>query len=171
VAGTISLAARHWLAAAAVLLGVAVAKRAEGQTQSLIPPMYSELRADAIVARETAAQVGAGVVMPLGIYVRLSVDAAGGATFDKGASRASGRVDAIGRFLLDPFRETPVAVSFGGGLSVPYVDGQDHLRPYLTAVIDIEGRKRGRFTPAFQIGLGGGARVGIVLRTSQPRWR
>jgi hypothetical protein len=150
---------------------VVASQPAGAQAPSLIPPLYPELRADAIVARQTAAQVGVGVVVPLGIYVRFSVDAAGGATFADNASRASGRIDAIGRFLLDPFRETPVAVSFGGGLSVPYVDGQSHVRPYLTAVIDIEGQKRGRITPALQIGLGGGARVGIVLRASQPRWR
>jgi hypothetical protein len=154
-----------------VTLALAAFNRGAAQTQSLIPPLYPELRADAIVARQTAAQVGAGIIVPLGIYVRLSVDAAGGATFGDGTSRASGRVDAIGRFLLDPFRETPVAMSFGGGLSVPYVDGQTHVRPYLTAVIDIEGRMRGRMTPAIQIGLGGGARVGIVLRASKPRWR
>jgi hypothetical protein len=161
---------RRWLAAGLIGI-VASAGEVEGQTQSLIPPVYPELRADVIVARGTTAQAGAGIVIPLGIYVRMSVDAAGGATFENGTSRASGRVDAIGRFLLDPFRETPVAVSFGGGLSVPYIDGQTRLRPYLTAVIDVEGRMRGRVTPALQVGLGGGARVGVVLRASQPRWR
>jgi len=150
---------------------VGLSNSAGAQTQSLIPPLYSEFRADAIVARETAAQVGAGLVVPLGIYVRFSVDAAGGVTFADNASRASGRVDAIGRFLLDPFRETPIAVSFGGGLSVPYVNGQSHIRPYLTAVLDVEGQKRGPVTPALQLGLGGGARVGLVLRASPPRWR
>jgi hypothetical protein len=83
----------------------------------------------------------------------------------------SGRIDAIGRFLLDPFRESPIGVSFGGGLSLPYVDGDKRVQPYLTAVVDIEGRRRGAITPAFQFGLGGGTRVGVVLRTSQPRWR
>lgn len=160
---------RRWLVISTIAL--AASGRAAAQTQSLVPPLYPELRADAIVGRETATQVGVGVEIPAGIYVRLGVDAAGGVTFANGASRASGRVDAIGRFLLDPFRETAVAVSFGGGLSVPYVDGQTHLRPYLTAVIDVEGRMRGRVTPALQLGLGGGARIGLVLRASPPRWR
>ena len=168
MARTISIGVQRWLATVVIAVGAA---RVHAQAQSLVPPMYPELRADAVVARETAVQVGAGVVAPLGIYVRLSIDAAGGATFADGTSRASGRVDAISRFLLDPFRETPVGVSFGGGLSLPYVDGQSRLRPYLTAVVDIEGQMRGRFTPALQIGLGGGARVGIVFRASQPRWR
>jgi hypothetical protein len=153
------------------IIALAASRSAEAQAQSLVPPVYPEFRVDAIVGRETAAQAGVGVVIPAGIYVRLGVDAAGGATFAGGASRVSGRVDAIGRFLLDPFRETAVAVSFGGGLSVPYVDGQTHLRPYLTAVIDVEGRMRGSVTPALQLGLGGGARIGLVLRASPPRWR
>ena len=169
MARTISIAFRRWLVAS--VIAVAASHRAGAQTQNLIPPLYPEFRADAIIGRETAAQAGVGVVIPAGIYVRLGVDAAGGVTFADGVSRASGRVDAIGRFLLDPFRETPVAVSFGGGLSVPYVDGQSHVRPYLTAVIDVEGRMRGRLTPALQVGLGGGARVGVVLRASPARWR
>ena len=139
--------------------------------QVAAPPTYFEFRIDAIVARATAAQAGVGAVMPMGTYVRLSVDGAGGATFRDGSSRASGRIDAIARFLLDPFREAPVGLSVGGGLSLPYVDGDKRVRPYLTAVVDIEGRRRGALTPAVQFGLGGGTRVGVVLRMSQPRWR
>ncbi len=169
MARAITVALQRWLVA--FTAAVVVTSRATAQAVSLVSPVYPEFRVDAIVSRTAATEVGAGAVIPLGIYARLSVDAAGGATFADGTSRASGRVDAIGRFLLDPFRETPVALSFGGGLSVPYVDGQGRIRPYLTAVIDIEGRMRGRFTPALQVGLGGGTRVGIVLRASQPRWR
>ena len=147
-----------------------IASRLAG-AQAPAVPRYAEFRLDAIVARETSAHAGVGVVIPLGTYVRFGIDAAGGATFHDGSSRASGRVDAIGRFLLDPFREAPFGLSLGGGLSLPYVDGDKRVRPYLTAVVDIEGRRRGSITPALQFGLGGGARVGVVLRTSQPRWR
>jgi hypothetical protein len=135
------------------------------------PPSYSEYRADAIVGRGTSAQLGIGAVIPGGVYARMSVDGAAGATWRDGATHGSGRVDVIARFLLDPFREAPVGLSFGAGLSVPYVDGDAHVRPYLTFVADIEGRRRSGLTPALQIGLGGGARVGIVLRRSVSRWR
>jgi hypothetical protein len=148
---------------------VVAASRAGGQTPS--PTSYGELRVDAIGGDGLTTQVGLGAVIPLGIYVRLGIDAAGGGTWHDGAANASGRVDAIGRFLLDPFREAPVALSLGGGVSLPYVDGQQHLRAYLTAVVDVEGRKRGRFTPALQVGLGGGWRAGFVLRASPARWR
>lgn len=135
------------------------------------PPAYAEYRADAILGNGTTAQAGVGAVIPFGTYVRLGVDGAAGATWRDGVTRASGRVDAIARFLLDPFRETPIGFSLGGGVSVPYVRGDEHVRPFLTAVIDIEGHVRGRITPAVQLGLGGGTRIGVVLRTSPARWR
>lgn len=136
-----------------------------------VPPPYAEYRADGIFGRGTSAQGGVGASIPLGIYVRLGVDAAAGATWRDQTTRASGRVDMIGRFLLDPFRETPVGLSFGGGISVPYTDGDARVRPYLTIVVDVEGRTRGPVTPAVQMGLGGGTRVGVVLRASKARWR
>jgi hypothetical protein len=135
------------------------------------PRPYAEFRADAIVGRGTTAQGGLGAVIPLGAYVRFSVDGSAGSTWRNGSARASGRVDAIGRFLLDPYREMPFGLSLGGGLSVPVAQGHARVRPYLTAVADIEGRRRGPITPALQIGLGGGARLGVVLRMSPGRWR
>ena len=103
--------------------------------------------------------------------MRTSIDGAGGVTWRDGSTRASGRVDMISRFLLDPYREVPIGVSLGGGVSVPYASGDRNVRPYLTAVIDVEGRLRHRVTPAVQIGFGGGTRVGFVLRTSPGAWR
>jgi len=150
---------------------VALLSRRGVAAQTPVPTRYAEYRVDGIMGGGTTAQAGFGVVVPLGIYVRLGIDAAGGATWSDDASRGSGRVDVIGRFLLDPFREAPVGLSLGGGVSVPYVDGQKTIRPYLTAVVDIEGRMRGRLTPALQLGLGGGTRIGLVLRTSPARWR
>jgi hypothetical protein len=135
------------------------------------PSPFPEYRADAIVGSRTSAQAGAGLVIPMGIYVRLGVDAAAGATWGHGEVNPSGRVDAIGRFLFDPFREVPVGVSLGGGLSLPYVAHDPRVRPFLTAVLDIEGRMRGAVTPALELGVGGGARIGVVLRASPVRWR
>ena len=161
--------ARHiW---AALVLMFVVATRSDGQQQRLHVPPYEEFRADAIVGDGTAVQGGAGIVFPAGIYMRVNVDGAAGTRFREGESRTSGRVDLIARFLLDPFRETPIGLSLGGGVTVPYTDGETGVQPYLTAVIDIEGSRHGRFTPALQIGLGGGARVGIVLRTSTRAFR
>jgi hypothetical protein len=148
------------------------ASRAGAQQQlPLAPPAYMEYRADAIFTRGATVQGGLGRVFPLGTYVRLSVDGAAGPTWRDGSVHASGRVDAISRFLLDPFREVPIALSLGGGVSVPYVSGDSRVRPYATVVADIEGRWRSGYTPALQVGLGGGVRMGVVVRTSTLRWR
>jgi hypothetical protein len=150
----------------------AIVAGASRATAQLPPPTaYAEFRGDVIAGRGTAAQGGLGAVVPLGAYVRLSLDGAVGSTWRDGTTLASGRVDAIGRFLLDPFREMPFGLSLGGGLSLPVTQGDRRTRPYLTAVVDIEGRKHGPLTPALQLGLGGGMRIGLVFRTSAGRWR
>ena len=153
------------LAAFALLVSAA----AGAQQQPTRP--YAEYRADAIIARGTAAQLGGGVELPLGIYVRLGVDAAAGATWRHGATVGGGRVDAIARFLLDPFRESRLGFSIGGGVSAPIGSAQPSQPPYLTAVVDLEGRRDHGLTPALQIGLGGGTRIGVVLRQSPLQWR
>jgi hypothetical protein len=135
------------------------------------PPTYGEFRIDVIAGSGTAVHGGAGIVIPLGVYTRASIDAAAGARWRDDAVRASGRVDVIARFLLDPFREVPAGLSLGGGLTVPYTEGDATVRPYITAVIDVEGRMWRRLTPALQLGLGGGTRVGLVFRASPRGWR
>jgi len=134
------------------------------------PLAYPELRVDAFFASGSTVQGGAGIVVPAGAYVRVGLDGGAGESWRHGSSFASGRVDLIARFLLDPLRENNVAFSFGGGLSEP-IDHDGFRTPYLTIVMDVEGRRRGGFTPALEVGLGGGARVGFVLRRSPPRWR
>ena len=156
------------VSSALVAFGLAASVRLRAQN---VPPQYAEFRADVITGNGTTTQAGAGLVVPLDIYVRLGLDAAVGSTWRDGVARGSGRVDGIARFLLDPFRQVPLGLSLGGGLSVPYVVGEERLRPYLTAVIDVEGRMRGPITPAIEVGLGGGTRVGVVLRASPSRWR
>ena len=157
------------VACLAVLALAALTRLAGAQLRT--PSPFPEYRADAIVGSRTATELGVGLVIPMGIYVRLGVDGAAGATWGHGTVDPSGRVDAIGRFLFDPFREVPVGVSVGGGLSLPYVAHDSRVRPFLTAVLDVEGRMRGPVTPALELGVGGGARVGLVLRTSPERWR
>jgi hypothetical protein len=135
------------------------------------PPVSPELRADAIVARAPSVQAGAGLEIPAGIYVRIGVDGAAGATWRDGATATVGRADAIARFLLDPFREVPMGLSVGGGVSVPVGAPAGARSPHLVLVIDLEGRVHHGLAPALQLGLGGGARIGLVLRRSAAQWR
>jgi hypothetical protein len=153
---------------AAIALELGVATRVTAQER---PQGYPEYRLDAIVASGTSVHAGAASVSPLGAYLRLGVGAAAGATWTDGSTRASGRVDVIARYLLDPYHEVPLGLSLGGGVTVPYADGDTRIRPYLTIVIDVEGRRRGNWAPAFQLGLGGGARIGLVVRRWNTAWR
>ena len=161
---------RERFAAALAVLGLAVAPvaRAQQSARSVFPPL--ELRADAIDPRSTTngtLQAGAGVNMPLGIYVRLEVDGAGGVTRRDAVDHHSGRGDVLARFLLDPFRESPWGLSIGGGMSVLFADGA-RTHGYLVVIADLEAPRVGDIVPALQVGLGGGLRVGLVARAYRP---
>lgn len=125
-----------------------------------------QLRADLIAGAQPAVQIGAGLQVPLGIYVRAGLDAAVGSRIGQVStdSRLDGRVDLLARFLLDPFRQSRWGFSAGGGLSVRAEPGE-RLRPLLLVALDLEGRRSLRgVAPAVQVGLGGGLRIGAVLR-------
>jgi hypothetical protein len=154
-----------------LLATATIAANAGGQMPNQ-PRMSEEYRADVLFGRGTAGQVGAGVQLPLGYYVRLGVTGAAGVTWRDGDSVGGGRVDIVARYLLDPFREVAWTPSFGGGLTVRYDDGDERPHAYLAVVLDVEGpRLRRALSPAFQIGLGGGTRLGFVLRTTRGPWR
>jgi hypothetical protein len=124
-----------------------------------------ELRADAITSRATTVvQVGGGAEIPAGYYVRVGVLGAVGAPVSSGARDLGGRLDVIARFLFDPFREHAWGLSAGAGVSLRVAE-HDRVRPYLATVLDLEGPRRASgIAPSFQVGLGGGVRVGAGLR-------
>jgi len=144
------------------------------QAQIPTPSMQPEARLDVIAGRQPAVQVGVGIQVPMGYYVRVGLDGAVGvATRDRKALIGSadappgpldGRADLLVRFLLDPFRQSAYGLSVGGGLSARAEPG-DRVRPRLLVAMDLEGRRSSRgLVPALQVGLGGGVRIGVVLR-------
>ena len=136
---------------------------------------HGELRADYIGPRPHTVQIGAGANLPVGPYLRIGVIGAGGLGWHDGQSGASGRADIIGRFALDPFREHRWGLSAGGGLSVRYdatgTGSARHWRSLVALVIDLEGPRAASVAPAVQLGLGGGLRLGVVLRGTQSGFR
>jgi hypothetical protein len=152
--------------AAAWALAVAIAGVPAARAQQPVtPPIAPELRVDLIAGHDPAIQLGGGVQIPAGYYARIGIDAAVGAPISQRAgSGLDGRLDLLARFLLDPFRQTAYGLSLGGGASLRAEPG-DHVRPLLLVALDVEGRRSTRgFAPALQVGLGGGLRVGVVLR-------
>ena len=155
------------VAALAALL-VSIIAREAGAQAAQPPRVAPTLRVDGFTGRERAAHLGAGVGVRLGTYARLDVAAAAGASEGPGGDsgdgpRASGRVEAMGRFVLDPFEQFARGPYAAAGLALR-VDEGARRRMHLTAVVGVEGRRGARWQPAVELGFGGGVRLGVVLR-------
>lgn len=124
-----------------------------------------ELRVDAIGSRAPTLQLGVAANVPAGIYVRLGLLAAGGRAWHDGSSRSAARADATIRFLLDPFRESRVGLYGIGGVSAMY-DGFEKWRARLLVGFGLEGPASRRLSPSLEVVLGGGLRLGVVVRRS-----
>lgn len=150
-------------------LALTPSARAAAQQTLRRSPLPLELRVDAIDIRSVengTVHAGLGANLPMGDYARLEMDGAGGVTRIDGVNGNSGRVDVLARFLLDPFAESRLGLSIGGGMSALF---GERLRPrqYLVVLTDLEMPRIGGIVPALQIGLGGGVRIGLVARTAQ----
>jgi hypothetical protein len=118
-----------------------------------------EGRLDAILRNPSAIHAGAGFTIPLGTYVRSGIDAAIGAS----EHGISGRVDLVNRFHLDPFRQHRWAPYAGGGITARFDDNRSN-RLYLLMFAGVDGPESHGIGTSIEAGLGGGARIGIILR-------
>ncbi len=148
-----------------VTLGLAAARPIVAGAQGVQQKFQSETRLDAIFARSGGVEAAYGFTVPAGIYVRSGLVAGIGA----GRHGVEGRSDLISRFSFDPFRQSRWAPYGGAGLSGRYrskLDGGS--RAYILIFLGVEGPlplgERAGLVPAFELGLGGGARVGLILR-------
>ena len=137
------------------------------QSESVV---RSEVRTDAIFARVNLVHAGLGVAFRTAYNVRAHVAAGGGVAIKDGAREASVRGDATLRLLLDPFGESRAGLSVGGGVGVLY-DGFEKTRPVGILVLGLEGPPRQPIVWALEVALGGGARIGLVLRKRAGRYR
>jgi hypothetical protein len=146
-------------------LALALAPPATGAAQINQQQLQAEGRVDAIVAHTTGVEAGFGLSVPAGIYMRSGLVAGIGA----GRHGLEGRTDLMSRFSLDPFRQSNWAPYGGAGISGRYrsrLDGGS--RAYLLVLLGVEGPlplgQTSGIVPAFEVGLGGGARFAVVLR-------
>lgn len=152
--------------AAAALVALLMSGIAPGSSAQVVRHAFqSEARIDGIFSGDDAAvHAGYGMSVPLGLYVR------GGVVLGAGPGRhgLEGRSDLIGRFSFDPFRQSRWAPYAGGGLSARYNSTADGGgKGYLLYFLGIEGPLSGRtvgWVPALEVGLGGGARLGVIVR-------
>ena len=136
-----------------------------GGAQIVQQKLQSEGRVDAIFSRSAGVEAAYGLTVPVGIYVRSGIVAGIGA----GRHGTEGRTDLIARFSFDPFRQSRWAPYAGAGLSGRYRSERDGGgRAYILVFLGVEGPLalgvREGWVPAFEVGLGGGARVGVILR-------
>ena len=148
---------------AAVLAGTA-GRSARAQETS---GPRGEARLEVIAARHATVQLGAGVAVTAGPYMRVGLLAAGGATRRDDHTLATGRADAFLRFHLDPFRESRIGLYGIAGAGV-MDDGSRTWEPRVFIGLGFEGRGGRRITPAVEAALGGGARLALALRGSRP---
>ena len=140
------------------------------QLETLKPPVQFELRADLLGGPPAGVQAGVGANVPAGYYLRLGVDAAAGASVRDGDAFTSGRVDVVARYLLDPFRQFRWGPYFGGGFTAQW-DRHAMRRGDLLLLAGIEGPAHAGWRTAVELGLGGGARLGVVLRRARSNGR
>ena len=126
-----------------------------------------EFRGEAIFSERTAVYVGAGVLFPMGTYLRSGVVAAAGISEGSGTFRG----DLISIFHADPFRESRWAPYGGGGISFRRDSDLSRTNAYLLATLGVEGPSSRGLSTAFELGLGGGVRTSVVIRRSQPHKR
>lgn len=141
----------------------AFAPRAQAQTPE--QAVQTEWRVDGIFARTGGVEAGLGVSVPTGIYVRNGIVGGVGV----GRHGAEGRTDLVSRFSLDPFRQSRWSLYGGGGISGRYRTKDDGgARAFLLVFVGLEGPlplgHTSGWVPAFEVGFGGGARVGVILR-------
>ncbi len=148
-----------------VSLGLAATLPVAGGGQIVQQLIQSEVRVDAVFARSSGVEAAYGFTVPVGIYVRSGIVAGVGV----GRHGAEGRTDFVSRFSFDPFRQTRWAPYAGAGLSGRYRSELDGgARAYLVVYLGVEGPlplgELSGWVPAVEVGLGGGARVGLILR-------
>jgi hypothetical protein len=119
-----------------------------------------ELRLDVLGPRPYSVQPGAGVIIPLGTYVRTSLGIGWGKRRTATSTHDEWRGDLLTRVILDPFRQQRWALSIGGGLSV-------RRQTYLAAIVDLEGPEMAGALPAIQVGVSGGVRAALILRRAR----
>ncbi len=147
------------MGALALLSAVALTSSAQKANGVLQP----HLRADALIAREGAVHLGAGVSVRGSRYLRVDLTAgAGTGERPGGGQRGEGRGDLVARFVLDPEFSRRWALYGGGGVSVRVAGGDS--RELLLIALGVEGPRWRGAVPFAELGLAGGVRIGAGVR-------
>lgn len=157
------------LARLVAVVGASLAGAMRAGAQRAVSPLAGlqpELRADLLVRDVPAVEFGGGVVAMAGDYGRLAVVAGAGAEWRNARATGTAHVDVVSRWLLDPFAQLRWGLYGGAGVTVRWA-AHERAQPWLLLVGGAEGPEHGGWRPAVEFGLGGGARLGVVLRRAR----
>jgi hypothetical protein len=163
-------ASRALVCIARIALSAAVTSAAGAQAEAFKIPVQFEARVDALGGPPAGVQLGVGANVAAGYYVRIGADIAAGAASRDGAALFRGRADLTSRFLLDPFHQFAWGPYVGGGLTAQW-DRRANWRGDLLVLIGFEGPARAGWRTSVELGLGGGARLGVVFRRARSNSR
>jgi len=122
-----------------------------------------EARVDLVTGDIVSGQVGGGVHMNSGTYVRIALLAGAGTAWENEDTGASFRFELQGRFHLDPLRNSKYGLYGLGGIATshdPFADWQSRL----IAGAGVELPAHGRATWAIEAAFAGGFRLSLVTR-------
>ena len=136
------------------------------QPSSWLAGLQREVRADLLVRDVPASDLGGGLVATAGDYGRLAFIVGAGAEWRGQRAAGTAHVDVVSRWLLDPFGQLRWGLYGGAGATVRWT-ADARARPWLLLVAGAEGPEHGGWRPAIEFGLGGGARLGVVLRRAR----
>lgn len=153
------------------------AQRAPSDNPRYVPPApVLELRTVVPVGDDPELQLGVGLNVRAGWYVRASLAVLGGAVRMDSAIVGVARIEGALRFHLDPYFEAPGCRRnqagvrckglYGGvGLSQRFLGaGLGGDDPVLLFIVGVEGKRRRHGVWAGELGVGGGLRVGATWR-------
>lgn len=175
-----------WLAGAAAIVAVGdyVVSLARGAKASLVlvavglvaaAPADAQARDRAAVREEwrvevaspARLEVGGGLSVPAGRYVRVVPLVAAGPARRAGTTGLGGRAEVTARFTLDPFEEQRWAPYGAGGLALACLPGAT-CTPRLVARLGVEGPAVRGWRFAAEAGVGGGPHVTLGWRRAVP---
>lgn len=178
-----SLPQRSALLATLVALAIGSLATVDAGAQQRVTamPQY-EARVDAVLSPTGGVMAGLGVNVRAGWYARLGLALTAGAISTSGSApgstsgstsgdlAATQRLDVTARFLFDPFAEGRRALYAGAGLGAQR-SASGEVEGILLGIVGVEGRSDGRIVPSVELTLGGGVRLGVVLRSKRPQGR
>jgi hypothetical protein len=154
------------VARAIIVALIAAPALAIAQTAAPKPTVQFEARIDALGGPPAGAQAGVGANVMAGYYLRIGADVAGGVGWRDGNAVSSARADFAARYLLDPFGEIRWGPYVGGGFTAQW-DRGTNSRGDLLFLVGLEGPVHAGWRTSVELGLGGGARLGVVLRRAR----